>query len=592
MAISDTLSSIATNLSNAYDALSAKGATIPAFKNIENLASAIATISAGGGIDEGIEAMLNKSIYTYSNSTRTSIPAYGFYVQSNLSEISLPALTYIDRYGFYGAGLQSVYLPELVSMGSDALAGLSATQIELPKLEYIPESGFIYNWYLQTIIAPSVSYMGKNAFYNNRVLTSVSLPLCTNVGISAFALCYALSSIELPLVEDVGFNAFSNCSALQNVSFPNLTYINGLAFNRCSSLSSISFSNVVDIGEYAFQSCGITTLSNGDLPQCNHLSSGAFENCASLTSVDLPMVGSLVIREEGTEDEYEDYGECGAGAFTNCPQLSQAFLSGLGFVPSSIFMNCPSLTSFEFNNEEVWEIGDQAFENTGLTSVDFDELFPNAEEIGNSIFARCSNLSYFKREDNSISFMDGAFESCSNLSQILITLADCGERTFANTAISFIDDTNFLTIGDIGRSAFKSCPITYINHPEGLFDIGSQAFQNISQLSYFSSPYTYRISMSAFQGCSNLAFVRLTSVQSMAGYAFSGCNKLSVLDLQSCSSIPTIGGGIFNNTPISKSTYLGYYGSIYVPTSLYNDFITNTNWTRYAQRITSAPVPV
>ena len=143
MAISDTLSSIATNLSNAYDALSAKGATIPAFKNIENLASAIATISAGGGIDEGIEAMLNKSIYTYESS-RINIPAYAFYMQTNLSSVSLSRCQTIERYAFYGAGLLNIYLPNLQSLSSGAFAAISASYIELPQLSRVPESAFMY----------------------------------------------------------------------------------------------------------------------------------------------------------------------------------------------------------------------------------------------------------------------------------------------------------------------------------------------------------------------------------------------------------------------------------------------------------------
>ena len=47
--ISDTINSMRTNLGNAYDELENKGATIPTNKNIENLANAIASISASGG---------------------------------------------------------------------------------------------------------------------------------------------------------------------------------------------------------------------------------------------------------------------------------------------------------------------------------------------------------------------------------------------------------------------------------------------------------------------------------------------------------------------------------------------------------------
>lgn len=49
MSISSELTALSTNLSNAYDAVSNKGGTIPANKNTANLATAISSISGGGG---------------------------------------------------------------------------------------------------------------------------------------------------------------------------------------------------------------------------------------------------------------------------------------------------------------------------------------------------------------------------------------------------------------------------------------------------------------------------------------------------------------------------------------------------------------
>lgn len=51
------------------------------------------------------------------------------------------------------------------------------------------------------------------------------------------------------------------------------------------------------------------------------------------------------------------------------------------------------------------------------------------------------------------------------------------------------------------------------------------------------------------------------------------------------SSIPSIGTGIFANTPIANTTYLGYFGSIYVPASLLASYKTATNWATYSSRM-------
>jgi hypothetical protein len=45
----------------------------------------------------------------------------------------------------------------------------------------------------------------------------------------------------------------------------------------------------------------------------------------------------------------------------------------------------------------------------------------------------------------------------------------------------------------------------------------------------------------------------------------------------------------FANTPISASSHLGTFGSIYVPASLVDAYKSATNWVTYAARITAIP---
>ncbi len=49
MSIASELTNLQTNISNAYDAINTKGGTLPANKNTANLATAIDSISGGGG---------------------------------------------------------------------------------------------------------------------------------------------------------------------------------------------------------------------------------------------------------------------------------------------------------------------------------------------------------------------------------------------------------------------------------------------------------------------------------------------------------------------------------------------------------------
>ena len=52
MAIADTINSMKTNITNAYNAIQTKGGTVPTNKNLENLSTAINSIPAGGGIED------------------------------------------------------------------------------------------------------------------------------------------------------------------------------------------------------------------------------------------------------------------------------------------------------------------------------------------------------------------------------------------------------------------------------------------------------------------------------------------------------------------------------------------------------------
>ena len=50
MSVADKLTKLSTDITNAYNSIEDKGGTIPTNKNTENLASAIETITGGGGV--------------------------------------------------------------------------------------------------------------------------------------------------------------------------------------------------------------------------------------------------------------------------------------------------------------------------------------------------------------------------------------------------------------------------------------------------------------------------------------------------------------------------------------------------------------
>lgn len=67
MAIADTINSMKTNITNAYNAVQTKGGTIPTNKNLENLSAAINSIEAGGGIEDVATVAALKAKVTEEN---------------------------------------------------------------------------------------------------------------------------------------------------------------------------------------------------------------------------------------------------------------------------------------------------------------------------------------------------------------------------------------------------------------------------------------------------------------------------------------------------------------------------------------------
>ena len=67
MAIADTINSMKTNITNAYNAIQTKGGTIPTNKNLANLSTAINSIPAGGGIEDVATVAALKAKCTVEN---------------------------------------------------------------------------------------------------------------------------------------------------------------------------------------------------------------------------------------------------------------------------------------------------------------------------------------------------------------------------------------------------------------------------------------------------------------------------------------------------------------------------------------------
>lgn len=228
-------------------------------------------------------------------------------------------------------------------------------------------------------------------------------------------------------------------------------------------------------------------------------------------------------------------------------------------IVSYAFYYCTALTTASFPN--ATSIGNYAFYNcTALTTASF----PSATYIGGCAFSNCRSLTT-ANFPSATSIGGSAFQQCYSL----IT-AD-----FPNVTI-------------ISANAFRSCSALATANFPSVTSIGNSAFYYCSSLTTVSFPSVTSIGMYAFYYCRSLTTASFPSATSIGNSAFGSCfNLLSFYLLGS--SVPTLGTSVFYSTPIGGYTTStgGVYGSIFVPSSLYDQYIVATNWSSFSSRIVS-----
>lgn len=153
------------------------------------------------------------------------------------------------------------------------------------------------------------------------------------------------------------------------------------------------------------------------------------------------------------------------------------------------------------------------------------------------------------------------------------------------TIESFEDDE----LTTISIEAFCFCTsLTTISFPN-VTSISSNAFQYCSALTTVSFPNATYIGGNAFSGCHSLTTASFPSVTYISNSAFNQCFRLTSLYLTG-SSIPELSNTqAFWSTPIYGYTNYtsGQLGSIFVPSSLYQSYLTANNWSYFSSRFVS-----
>lgn len=249
MSIATELQNLNDNILDAYDAVQAKGGTVPANKNMDNLPAAIDSIA-------GITRTVKNGVYGFPTS-----PGYTFSLPSTATDLSAYALRYAFATSAWITSADFSSLTKITEWNALDHAFYQCTRFasfDFSSLTQVAGTDAFNSAFVHTAITTadfsSVTFLGgglyqfRNAFQNCTSLTSVDFSSLRGASkgcfSGAFSGCTALTSVDFSSLTSVAgvdgpfTNAFKNCKALRTISFPALTSFGTTFTNQFSNMLS------------------------------------------------------------------------------------------------------------------------------------------------------------------------------------------------------------------------------------------------------------------------------------------------------------------------------------------------------------------
>ena len=478
--------------------------------------------SGGGQYDD--PAPIIEGTIDYCSNDATAIKPYTFAFCSLLSGVSFPNCETIGSRVFYSCDILSdLSFPECKTISELAF-------FNCPRIEYLNSTQF-----------PKVERIQTSAFQSCVNLSYVDLPECMNVGSSAFFSCSKLTSLNLPECVRIENNAFYVLSSLSYISIPKCEYVGTTAFYGCRSLSGCLYlPSLKATGNGAFSYC--TNLTSVSLPECLYIGSNTFYSCSNIKSIYIPKVRSI-------------YG----GAFVYCK------ISGNLELPK-----CEYIAGFA-GNRDIPSFSLPRVSFAGLNEISCNSIYLPKCMTGFFRFARIKNLDLpfitnaTLNTDYNSAFMQGNTSLVSISAPLLAIL---GYGAFNGCSGQDFTQISLPAVTNISYGTFNDC-----------YYLESIYLPNVSYV------YSYSAS-NLFANCSKLSSLFAPTISYFGSQAFLNCSNLDTLILfTSNTRLGAIFTNVFANTPFTNSTYLGHYGSIYVPSQYLSNYKSSNYWSQYSDRI-------
>lgn len=583
MSVEHELSELITNVSNAYDALSELGAEIPSDRNLENLTGTISTVPKGTSLAPALMAGATRIEDTIGDIT--TLREYAFYGQSTLEEVVLPNCSSFPTNAFSNCtALKSLTLGGVSIAMSNTYTSTYFPKLEtlnLPGCTILSDRAFMSCSTLKEINIPNVTSVSTSAFYNCTSLETLDIGPCTYIGNSAFCNCTKLQSVDTAHVTSIGQYAFQHCDAFTSLEIPNITVMPYGGFGWMSNVSHISLANVE-----SYASTTNTTLSNNYalrtvyLPKVSTFNPYMFQYCSSLsrlTDIYAPLVTTIpaqcFVFTGLTEIDDDKYTYIGTSAFDSCRSLQRVRFNKA--TQAGGFYCCYSLTEAHFPAAAP-SSNDNFQSCSALTSVTYGQ--PGGI-LDRNHFYDCSSLTSLVCSPSIVSGY--ALYRCYKLTSLDLTnVSKIYASAFDACGLKSI---NLPLISAVPTDAFNGCRVEYLSLPNASGTLPSYACAHTAYLKSVYIPKITTLSASCFYN-SGLSEIDLPAVTTLSTRCFANCKSLAKVVIHT-SNCMLWNSSVFESTPIRLSSYLGYYGSVYVPAQYLEAYKTKSDWSKISARL-------